>query len=82
MKKMKRTTLLALTLMAAVAVFAQKKPMNEFVEELLSRMTVEEKIGQLNLLPGGDITTGAEMNSPLAKLAAEGRLGAVLNVKG
>lgn len=27
------------------------KPMNEFVSELMGKMTVQEKIGQLNLLP-------------------------------
>lgn len=61
---------------------ARTEPMNTFVDNLLSKMTLEEKIGQLNLLPGGDITTGAVMKSPLADLAANGRLGAVLNVKG
>lgn len=35
-------------------------------------MTLEEKIGQLNLLPGGDIVTGKEMDSPLAQLAKDG----------
>ena len=69
-------------ILAATSVFAQKKPMNEFIDELISKMTLEEKIGQLNLLPGNDITTGAVMNSPLAQLTAEGKLGAVLNVKG
>lgn len=52
------------------------------VDALMSRMTTEEKIGQLNLLPGGDITTGAVMNSPLAEKVKAGELGAVLNVKG
>ncbi|MGM9778582.1 MAG: beta-glucosidase BglX [Prevotella sp.] len=56
--------------------------MNEFIDELMSKMTLEEKIGQLNLLPGHDITTGVVINSPLAQLTAEGKLGAILNVKG
>ena len=55
--------------------------MDSFVSQLMSRMTVEEKIGQLNLLPGGDIVTGKEMDSPLARLAAEGKLGAVLSLR-
>lgn len=71
-----------MAILASVSVSAQKKPMNEFIDELMSKMTIEEKIGQLNLLPGNDITTGAVMNSPLAQLTAEGKLGAVLNVKG
>ena len=55
---------------------------NEFVTELMQKMTLEEKIGQLNLLPGGDLTTGAVMNSPLAEKVGAGELGAILNVKG
>ena len=79
---MKKISIFVVAILAATSVFAQKKPMNEFINELMSKMTLEEKIGQLNLLPGNDITTGAVMNSPLAQLTAEGKLGAVLNVKG
>ena len=79
---MKKISIFVVAILAATSVFAQKKPMNEFIDELMSKMTLEEKIGQLNLLPGNDITTGAVMNSPLAQLTAEGKLGAVLNVKG
>ena len=79
---MKKISIFVVAILAATSVFAQKKPMNEFIDELMSKMTLEEKIGQLNLLPGNDITTGAIMNSPLAQLTADGKLGAVLNVKG
>ena len=79
---MKRLSLFIAAVLAASSVFAQKKPMKEFVNELMAKMTLEEKIGQLNLLPGGDVTTGAIMDSPLAQLTAAGQLGAVLNVKG
>ncbi len=56
--------------------------MNEFVDNLMAKMTVEEKIGQLNLMPGTDLTTGAKTNSPLVDLVEKGMLGAVLNTKG
>ncbi|MGM9708941.1 MAG: beta-glucosidase BglX [Prevotella sp.] len=79
---MKRISVIAAALLAALSVSAQKLPMREYVDNLMSKMTLDEKIGQLNLLPGGDVTTGAVMNSPLAQLAAEGKLGAVLNFKG
>lgn len=76
----------AMLCMAATSGFAGKKkplpPMSQFVAELMQKMTVEEKIGQLNLLPGGDLTTGAVMNSPLAEKVEAGELGAILNVKG
>lgn len=31
------------------------KPMNEFVSDLMGKMTVQEKIGQLNLLPSSRV---------------------------
>lgn len=73
--------LLSLTLSFAAS-FAQDDSMTQFIDGLLSHMTVDEKIGQLNLLPGGDISTGAVVSSPLADLVRHGRLGSVLNVKG
>lgn len=84
---MKRLIALLSVVLAVGTCFAQKKkvenkPMDEFVTELMSKMTLDEKIGQLTLLPGGDITTGALMNSPLAQLIETGKVGSVLNVKG
>ena len=58
------------------------KPMNEFVSELMGKMTVQEKIGQLNLLPSGDIQTGISENSSIGEAIRNGRLGAILNLKG
>lgn len=58
------------------------KPMNEFVSELMGKMTVQEKIGQLNLLPSGDIQTGISDNSSVSEAIRNGRLGAILNLKG
>ena len=58
------------------------KPMNEFISELMSKMTVQEKIGQLNLLPSGDIQTGISENSSVSEAIRQGRLGAILNLKG
>jgi beta-glucosidase len=44
--------------------------MKTFVDALMSKMTLDEKIGQLNLPGAGDITTGgqaSEDNSMIAK---------------
>ena len=57
-------------------------PMDEFVSELMAKMTIEEKIGQLNLQPSGDIQTGVSENSPIHDMIRQGRLGAILNLKG
>ena len=69
-------------LMASIASQAEDKKMNAFIDQLMAKMTVEEKLGQMNLMPGSSVTTGEEKNSPLLKLVAEGKLGTVLNLKG
>ena len=56
--------------------------MDQFIDELMAKMTVEEKIGQLHLMAAGDITTGNAVSSPLGEDIAGGRLGGVFNVKG
>lgn len=66
----------------ALTVSAQVKPMKEFVDDLMARMTVEEKIGQLNLLPSGTIQTGISDNSSVIETISKGQLGGVLNLKG
>jgi beta-glucosidase len=59
------------------------KKMSAFLDSLMSKMTLEEKIGQLNLTsPPGDIKTGEAVNSDAEKSTREGKLGAVLNMTG
>ena len=58
------------------------KPMKEFVDDLMSRMTLQEKIGQLNLQVAGDITTGSAQDTEVAGLIVDGQLGGVFNLKG
>ncbi|KFF17139.1 beta-glucosidase BglX [Flavobacterium hydatis] len=57
------------------------KPRSEFVSELMSKMTVDEKIGQLNLPTSGDITTGQANSSNVAKNIEEGKVGGLFNIK-
>ena len=57
-------------------------PMNEYVSQLMSRMTLQEKIGQLNLMVAGDITTGSTMDTQVAGDIMAGRMGGVFNIKG
>ena len=56
--------------------------MEQFIDQLMARMTLEEKIGQLNLISVGDINTGAPMDCEAGSLVKDGKLGAVLNLKG
>ncbi|WP_311439766.1 beta-glucosidase BglX [Hoylesella buccalis] len=79
---MKKLFVLLALCVASMNVVAQNKPMKEFVDELMSKMTLKEKLGQLNLLPAGNITTGALQNNPIVQQIKDGELGGVFNIKG
>ncbi len=51
------------------------------VDSILNLMTLEEKLGQLNLPSSGDITTGASQSSDIAKKIEEGKVGGLFNIK-
>lgn len=57
------------------------KPKAEFISELLAKMTIEEKIGQLNLPTSGDITTGQSGSWDITKKIEEGKVGGLFNIK-
>ena len=58
-----------------------KAAMNTFVSGLMKKMTLDEKIGQLNLPGSGDIVTGQASNSDIAKKIKEGKVGGLFNIK-
>lgn len=66
----------------AINVRAQTDQMNKFIDGLMSKMTLREKIGQLNLMVAGDITTGGAMDTKVGSGVADGSIGGVFNVKG
>ncbi len=49
--------------------------MDRFISSLMSKMTIEEKIGQLNLLTGGDAVTGTTVNSNIEQKIKNGEVG-------
>ena len=79
---MKKLFVLLALCVVSTNVVAQNKPMKEFVDELLSKMTLKEKLGQMNLLPAGNITTGAVQNNLIVQQIKDGELGGVFNIKG
>lgn len=79
---MNRLILAAVLAAAALAGRAQGSKMDEFVGSLMQKMTLEEKIGQLNLQVAGDITTGSVQSSAVSGRIAAGQIGGVFNVKG
>lgn len=56
--------------------------MDSFVTGLMNRMTLREKLGQLNLPSGGDLVTGSVMNSELGEMIRKQEIGGFFNVKG
>lgn len=59
----------------------QEVKMNRFISELMAKMTLEEKIGQLNLPVSGDITTGQASSTDIANQIRKGRVGGLFNIK-
>jgi len=55
--------------------------MKSFIDALMKKMTLEEKIGQLNLPGSGDIVTGQAQSSDIAKKIKEGKVGGLFNIK-
>jgi beta-glucosidase len=60
---------------------ANDAKMNAFVDALMKKMTLEEKIGQLNLPGSGDIVTGQASNSDIGKKIRNGQVGGLFNIK-
>ncbi len=75
---------LVLLVFTAVSAYAQKSPvdMDRFIDDLMKKMTLEEKIGQLNLPVTGEITTGQAKSSNVAKRIRAGEVGGLFNLKG
>ncbi|CDN76935.1 beta-glucosidase BglX [Elizabethkingia anophelis] len=53
-----------------------------FVDQLIAKMTLDEKIGQLNLPSSGDFTTGQAQSSDIGKKIEQGLVGGLFNIKG
>lgn len=75
---------LALSSMAlfSTAATPPKTDMKTFVDDLMGKMTLEEKIGQLNLPVSGDIVTGQAKSSNVAEKIKKGQVGGLFNLKG
>ncbi|RQO67356.1 beta-glucosidase BglX [Pedobacter sp. KBW06] len=62
------------------AVTAADQKMNAFIKNLLSKMTLEEKIGQLNLLTGGEATTGSVVSTGVESKIKNGQVGGIFSL--
>jgi beta-glucosidase len=68
---------------AAMSTYAtDQAKMNQFIDELMGKMTLQEKIGQLNLPVTGDIITGSTVSGDVVGKIKAGQVGGLFNMKG
>lgn len=81
---MKTTIIAACFCLLTAAVYGQQKEsdMDLFITTLMNKMTLEEKIGQINLPSEGDIITGLGNNSNVEAKIRKGQVGGMFNIKG
>lgn len=88
MKKYTLFLLASLTALMATATPTGSNPdqtsreMDKFITELMGKMTLHEKIGQLNLPVTGNIVTGQAKSSDIAGKIQNGEVGGLFNLKG
>lgn len=70
---MKKLIILSLCILGLSAIYAQQKNVDKRVEELLAKMTLEEKIGQMNQL---SYSSGGNLTQKVKK----GEIGSLLNI--
>jgi len=54
--------------------------MDRFITALMAKMTVDEKIGQLNLVTGGEATTGDAVSSDVELKIKKGQVGGIFSL--
>ena len=80
---MKKMLLIVALFSLSSIMHAQDAKMNAFITSLMSKMTVEEKIGQLNLLtPGWGIPTGSVVSTDVESKIKAGKVGGLFGVIG
>ncbi len=81
---MKKVLLILFLSVVFIKISAQNNQteMDLFITNLMERMTLEEKIGQMNLPSDGDIITGLAENSNIGEKIKKGQVGGMFNIKG
>lgn len=87
---MKLLAFITAVLLASLSIKAQVKQntsvntkMNQYVSSLMQKMTLDEKVGQLNLVtPGGGVATGAVVSSYVESKIKAGNVGGLFGVIG
>ncbi len=69
-------------LLAISTLHAQDTKMNAFISNLMSKMTVDEKIGQLNLVTPGGAVTGSVVSKDVDEKIRQGNVGGLFGITG
>ena len=59
---------------------ASTKTMDTYISRLMAKMTLEEKIGQLNLVTGGEATTGSAVSADVEGKIQRGQVGGIFSM--
>jgi beta-glucosidase len=79
---MKNVLTILLALITTGFLRAQDAKMNDFVNNLMSKMTLDEKIGQLNLVTPGGAVTGAVVSKGVDDKIRQGMVGGLFGITG
>ncbi len=79
---MKRMLTIVLAMICTNIMLAQDAKMNAYVSNLMSKMTVEEKIGQLNLVIPGGAVTGSVVSKDVDNKIRAGNVGGLFGITG
>src|ERR1700681_1177606 len=79
---MKKVLTIFLVLVSVGLTQAQDAKMNDYVSKLMGRMTVEEKIGQLNLVIPGGAVTGTVVRKDVDSKIRAGNVGGLFGITG
>lgn len=81
-KQLFKVFLACMAVVGCIQAQTKDPKMDKFINDLMGKMTLEEKIGQLNLPSSGDITTGQAKSSNIAEKIKKGEVGGLFNIKG
>lgn len=77
-----RVLLSLLCCLFSTVIYAQDSRMNARINELMAKMTLDEKIGQLNLVTPGGAVTGAVVSKDVETKISKGQVGGLFGIIG
>src|SRR3954447_867231 len=79
---MRKNFVLFFALVLCTRLNAQDAKMNAYIGSLMSKMTLDEKIGQLNLVTPGGAVTGSVVSSDVDNKIRKGQVGGLFGITG